>query len=58
MVGDGEILSKLFQYISHQLISVIQNIILRRSYREILKQSLFPDKPFFHIMSYFDAKDI
>ena len=30
MVGDGEILSKLFQYISHQLISVIQNIILRK----------------------------
>ena len=58
MVGDGEILSKLFQYISHQLISVIQNIILRRSYREILKQSLHPIKPFFHIISYFDAKDI
>ena len=57
MVGDGEILSKLFQYISHQLISVIQNIILRRSYREILIRVSF-QLNHFAIFFYFDAKDI
>ena len=57
MVGEGEILSDLVQFATHQQIIVLQNSLLCGFYREILKQSLFPNKPFFHIISYFDAKD-
>ena len=57
MVGEGEILSDLVQFATHQQIIVLQNSLLCGFYREILKQSLFPNKPFFHIFSYFDAKD-
>ena len=57
MVGESEILSDLFQFATHQQIIVSQNNLLCELYREILKQSLFPNKPFFHIISYFDAKD-
>ena len=57
MVEESEILSDLFQFATHQQIIVLQNNLLCGFYREILKQSLFPNKPFFHIISYFDAKD-
>ena len=56
MAGKSEILSDLFQFATHQQIIVLQNNLLCGFYREILKQSLFPNKPFFHIISYFDAK--
>ena len=56
MVGEGEILSDLVQFATHQQITVLQNSLLCGFYREILKQSLFPNKQFFHIFSYFDAK--
>ena len=56
MAEESEILSDLFQFATHQQIIVLQNNLLCGFYREILKQSLFPNKPFFHIISYFDAK--
>ena len=57
MAVESEILSDLFQFATRQQIIVLQNNLLCGFYREILKQSLFPNKPFFHIISYFDAKD-
>ena len=56
MVGESEILSYLFQFETHQQIIALQNNLYGGFYREILKQSFFPNKPFFHIISYFDAK--
>ena len=56
MVGESEILLDLVQFTTHQQNIALQNNLLCRFYREILKQSLFPNKPFFHIISYFDAK--
>ena len=55
MVGESEILSDIFQFTTHQQIIVLQNNLYCGLNREILKQSLFPNKPFFHIF-YFDAK--
>ena len=57
MVRESEILSDLVQFETHQQIIALQNNLLCKFYREILKQSLFPNKPFFHIISYIDAKD-
>ena len=56
MVGESEILSDKFQFATHQQNIVLQNNLYCGLNREILKQSLFPNKPFFHIISYFDAK--
>ena len=57
MVGENEILSDLFQFVTHQKIIVLQNSLYCGFYREIMNQSLFRNKPFFHIISYSDAKD-
>ena len=57
MVGESEILSDLLQFTTHQQITILQNNLLCGFYREILKQSPFPNKPFFNISSYSDAKD-
>ena len=57
MVGESEILSDSFQFETHQQIINLQNNLSCGFYIEILKQSLFRNKPFFHIISYFDAKD-
>ena len=56
MVGKSEILSDLFQFATHQQIIALQNNLYCGLNREILKQSLFQNEPFFHI-SYSDAKD-
>ena len=57
MAEESAILSDLFQLETHQQIIVLRNNLLCVFYREILKHSLFPNKLFFHIISYFDAKD-
>ena len=56
MVVESEILSDLFQLATHQQTIALQNNLYCGFYREILKQISFRNKPFFHIISYSDAK--
>ena len=57
MVGESEILSDSFQFETHQQIIVLQNNLSCGFYIEILKQISFLNSPFFHTISYSDAKD-
>ena len=57
MAEENDILSYLFQFATHQQIIDLQNNLSCGFDREILKQSLFPNKPFFYIIPHSDAKD-